>query len=73
MKMKPLKLSLFVIITLSICMIMSGLLVYKNFVGFLGAWNQSNKMNIYLKVDTPEAERNKIIDLLKEKSNVVSA
>ncbi|MEQ1722045.1 MAG: permease-like cell division protein FtsX [Pseudobdellovibrio sp.] len=73
MKMNPLKLSLFVIITLSICMIISGLLFYKNFVGFLGAWNQSNKMNIYLKIDTSEAERNKIIDLLKQKSNVVSA
>jgi cell division transport system permease protein len=53
-------------------MIMSGLLFYKNFIGFLGAWNQSNKMNIYLKIDTPEAERNKIIDLLKQKSNVLS-
>jgi cell division transport system permease protein len=54
-------------------MIISGLLFYKNFVGFLGAWNQSNKMNIYLKIDTPEAERNKIIDSLKQKSSVVSA
>jgi cell division transport system permease protein len=72
MKMKPLKLSLFVIITLSICMIISGFLFYKNFIGFLGAWNQSNKMNIYLKIDTPELETNKIIDLLKQKSNVVS-
>jgi cell division protein FtsX len=53
-------------------MIISGFLFYKNFIGFLGAWNQSNKMNIYLKIDTPELETNKIIDLLKQKSNVVS-
>lgn len=73
MKLNSLKISLFIIITLSITLIISGLLVYKNFVGFLGAWNQSNKMNIYLKVDTTESERNKLIAFIKKQKSVSSA
>lgn len=66
MKINSLKISLFIIITLSITLIISSLLVYKNFVSFLGAWNQSNKMNIYLKIDTPAKERNKLLAEIKK-------
>jgi cell division protein FtsX len=70
MKINSLKVSLFFIITLSIFLIISGLLVYKNAVGFLTAWNQANKMVIYLKVDTTDVERQKLITELKAKPDI---
>ncbi len=70
MKVTPLKISLFFVITVSILMIVTGLLFYKNFIGVLGAWNQANKMNIYLKSDATETDKNNIIALIKQTSGV---
>lgn len=72
MKIAPLKVSLFIVITVSILMIVAGLLFYKNLIGILGAWNQSNKMSVYLKVDTTTEEKNKIIAFIKQKPDVSS-
>lgn len=72
MKSAPLKASLFIIITVSILTIVTGLLFYKNLIGVLGAWNKSNKMNIYLKVDTTTDDKNKIIALIRQNSHVSS-
>lgn len=66
MKVAPLKLSIFVVITVSILMIVSGLLFYKNLIGLLGSWNQSSKMSIFLKVDTTEEDKARIVSQLKE-------
>lgn len=71
MKMTSLKISLFIIITLSILVIVAGLLSYKNFIGLLGAWSQSNKMNIYLKIDTTEEDKKNIVALI-EKNQMVT-
>lgn len=65
MKVAPLKLSIFVVITVSILMIVSGLLFYKNLIGLLGAWNQSSKMSVFLKVDTTAEDKERIISFLK--------
>lgn len=72
MKIAPLKISLFIVITVSILMIVAGLLFYKNLIGLLGAWNQSNKMSIYLKVDATLEDKNKIIAFIKQNTNVSS-
>lgn len=72
MKIAPLKISLFIIITVSISMIICGMLFYKNLIGFLGAWNQSNKMNIYLKVDATDADKKAVVDSIKSNSFVAS-
>lgn len=70
MKVAPLKLSIFVVITVSILMLVSGLLFYKNLIGLLGAWNQSSKMSIFLKVDTTAEDKERIISFLKETPTV---
>ena len=70
MKIAPLKLSIFVVITVSILMLVSGLLFYKNLIGLLGAWNQSSKMSVFLKVDTTPEEKEQIASQLKEFSTV---
>lgn len=70
MKIAPLKLSIFVVITVSILMIVSGLLFYKNLIGLLGAWNQSSKMSVFLKVDTTGEDKERIISQLKETPTV---
>lgn len=71
MKLAPLKISLFVIITFSILIIFSSYLGYKNALNLLGVWNQSNKMSIYLKVDSTENEKSELIAELKSISSVV--
>lgn len=70
MKVAPLKISLFFVITLSIIIIIAGLLSYKNLIGILSAWNQANKMNIYLKIDSSEEDKTALIEFIKKKSNV---
>lgn len=70
MKVAPLKLSIFVVITISILMMVSGLLFYKNLIGLLGAWNQSSKMSVFLKVDTTAEDKERIVSQLKEISAV---
>ena len=70
MKVAPLKLSIFVVITVSILMLVSGLLFYKNLIGVLGAWNQSSKMSVFLKVDTTAEDKERIVLFLKETSTV---
>ncbi len=72
MKIAPLKISLFIVITVSITMIVAGLLFYKNLVGLLGAWNQSSKMSVFLKVDTTKEDRNEIILSLQKNPNVTA-
>lgn len=72
MKIAPLKVSLFIVITVSILMMISGLLFYKNLVGLLGAWSQGSKMNIFLKVDTTAPEINEIITAIKENDSVAT-
>lgn len=70
MKVAPLKISLFIVITVSILLIVTGLLFYKNLIGLLGAWNQANKMNIFLKVDSTDSEKNKLLELIKQNNRV---
>ena len=72
MKIAPLKISLFFVITLSIIIIISSLLAYKNLIGILSAWNQSNKMNIYLKIDSTEEDKNNISEAIKKNPYVAS-
>lgn len=72
MKIAPLKISLFFVITLSIIIIIAGFLSYKNLIGILSAWNQSNKMNIYLKVDSTEEDKITLVELIKKKPNVAT-
>lgn len=73
MKIAPLKISLFVIITLSILMIITSLLCYKNFIGLLSLWSRANKMNIYLKVDSTDKDKTDVLNLIQQTPQVSSA
>lgn len=66
MKIAPLKVSLFILITLSIITILMTFLGYKNILNLLGSWSQSNKMNIYLKVDSTEDDARGLTEIIKK-------
>lgn len=72
MKISTLKTSLFFVITLSILILISGLLLYKNLVGVMTAWNQANRMTIYLKIDSSQSEREKLATWLRQQNDVTS-
>lgn len=72
MKVSTLKTSLFFVITLSILILISGLLFYKNMVGIMTAWNQANRMTVYLKIDSSQSDREKLVTWLRKQNNVES-
>jgi|GEM_PF-5234741 len=72
MKEFSLKILLFIIVTLSIFIVIISLLSYKNLIGLLGAWNQSSKMNIYLKIDSTAEDQSTLIALIKKNPQVLS-
>lgn len=72
MKASTLRTSLFFVITLSILILISGLLFYKNLVGIMTAWNQANRMTIYLKIDTSQNEREKLVTWLRQQNHVTT-
>lgn len=72
MKASTLRTSLFFVITLSILILISGLLFYKNLVGIMTAWNQANRMTIYLKIDTSQNEREKLVTWLRQQNHVTA-
>src|SRR4051812_12607127 len=73
MKLNSLKVALFFITSLCIVSLISGFLIYKNSLLALGAWNNSNKMLIFLKTDTPEAKRDELIKKINTLEKVRAA
>lgn len=71
--MSTLRASLFFVITLSILILISGLLLYKNLTGLLTAWNQSNKMVIYLNPGATAEGREKLLALIRAEADVREA
>lgn len=72
MKVNSLKVALFFITCLSILILISGFLVYKNSLIAIGAWNNANKMLVFLKTDTLEAQRNELIKKIESLDKVQS-
>lgn len=72
MKLNAFKSALFVLITLSILIMASGLLCYKNITGLLSAWNQSNKLIVYLTTDISNEAKNKLITQLKLNPSILT-
>ena len=68
-----LKISIFVVITLSIFSMLAGYLIYKNLVNTLGVWNKANKMIVYLKVDASAEDKSALLQKLKGDSRVTDA
>lgn len=72
MKFNSLKVALFFITCLSILILISGFLVYKNSLIALGAWNNANKMLIFLKTDTLEKQRDELRQKIQAMDKVKS-
>lgn len=72
MKFNSLKVALFFITCLSILLLISGFLVYKNSLIALGAWNNANKMLIFLKTDTLEKQRDELLTKIQAMDKVKS-
>ena len=73
MKTTSLKISVFVVITLSVFAMLAGFLIYKNLINTLGIWNKSNKMTVFLKIDTTTDEKESILAKIKQFPAVISA
>lgn len=56
---------LFLMLSLSGVMLILGYLTYKNTLTALGVWNSSSPLQIFLKVDATEADKNKLLADLK--------
>lgn len=61
---------LFFMLSISGVMLILGYLTYKNTLTALGVWNSSSPLQIFLKVDATEAEKNKLIADLKAEPQV---
>lgn len=72
MKTSLLRASLFVVITFSIFTVFCGLLIYKNALGLLEAWSRSNRMTVYLKIESTEQDKNEIARFLETLPHVAS-
>jgi len=72
MKVNSLKIALFFITCLSILILISGFLAYKNSLIALGAWNNANRMLVFLKTDTLEPQRNELIQKIQAMDKVQS-
>lgn len=72
MKLTPLKIALFFIITFSVLVTTCGFLIYKNVLLGLGAWNTSNNMSVFIKSDADKAQVGSLIEKIKSMSQVSS-
>ncbi len=61
---------LFLMLSISGVMLILGYLTYKNTLTALGVWNNSSPLQIFLKVDATEAEKNQLIAALKAEPQV---
>lgn len=72
MKATALKLSVFIVMTLSVFAILSGFLVYKNTLGALGLWNKSSKMTVFMAIDANTPDKENVVKKIKEDPDVES-
>lgn len=57
MKVRALKVVMFLVTTFSVSLMLTGALLYKNVFGLMSAWSQENQIAVYLKVDTLATEK----------------
>ncbi|AGH94409.1 cell division protein FtsX [Pseudobdellovibrio exovorus] len=72
MKTTTMKATLFFVISLSLLLLISGLLFYKNLTGVLTAWQQANKMVMYLQTHVSAEQKSQLSDFLKSQPHVKS-
>lgn len=65
MRTSILRASLFVIISFSIFTVFCTQLFYKNAIGVLESWSQSNKMTVYLKIESTAEDKTTVSDFFK--------
>ena len=73
MKLTPLKVALWAVVSLSALIIVLGVLFYKNALIALGAWSNSNKMSIFLKIDVDSTQKNELLKKIKGFADVSDA
>ncbi len=70
MRWSSLKLSLLVVLTFSMLLILMSFLFYKNLNILLGFWDKDNRISIYLKADANAADKESVLQLLKNRSEL---